>query len=34
MALEMMRLGKAPVLVCGGGIVKMEGRELHEADCY
>ncbi|HZJ14543.1 MAG TPA: YdcF family protein [Chthoniobacteraceae bacterium] len=32
MALEMMRLGKAPVLVCGGGIVKMEGRELHEAD--
>lgn len=32
MALEMMRLGKAPVLVCGGGIVKMEGREVHEAD--
>jgi uncharacterized SAM-binding protein YcdF (DUF218 family) len=32
MALEMMRLGKAPVLVCGGGIVKMESGELSEAD--
>jgi hypothetical protein len=32
MALEMMRLGKAPVLICGGGIVKMEEARLHEAD--
>jgi uncharacterized SAM-binding protein YcdF (DUF218 family) len=32
MALEMIRLGKASVLVCSGGKVKMDGREVHEAD--
>src|SRR5262245_40579165 len=30
MALELMRLNKAPALVCGGGIVKLDHQEFHE----
>ena len=33
-ALEMIRLGKAPVLVCGGSGVKIDGVEKVEADLF
>ena len=33
-ALEMIRLGKAPVLVCGGSGVKVDGVEKGEADLF
>jgi uncharacterized SAM-binding protein YcdF (DUF218 family) len=31
-ALELIRLGKAPVLVCGGSAMEIDGREIVEAD--